>query len=191
MARIAYLHGFASGPKPHSPKVAMLRELGHEVHCLSSKGQYRFFDYLRAIHDFRQTHDLPDLLAGTSLGGFWARYFGCRHDRPWIALNPAMHPTETLAAHFGTLQRFDTDACFDWSAEDVRPYENFEDQWLTTEVPGLIIVAKDDDVIDPHETWRFSGNCQFIELPRGGHALANTEDYVDTINRFMNRVLGP
>ena len=45
MARIAYLHGFASGPKPHSPKVALLSALGHEVHCLSSGGQCRCVDY--------------------------------------------------------------------------------------------------------------------------------------------------
>lgn len=189
MAQITYLHGFASGPKPHSPKVALLGTLGHEVHCLSSDGRYRFFDYVHAFDRLRQTSGLPDLLVGTSLGGFWARYFGCRFERPWIALNPALHPSETLAGQTGSLRRFDTDAHFVWRAEDALAYETFEDQWLITDVPGLIIVARDDATVDPQQTRRLCGDCEFVELPRGGHELANTEDYADTISRFIARVL--
>lgn len=45
---IADLHGFGSGPKPHSPKVGLLQALGHEVRCLNTQGGYRPEDYARA-----------------------------------------------------------------------------------------------------------------------------------------------
>jgi predicted esterase YcpF (UPF0227 family) len=190
MANILYLHGFASGPKPHSPKVVLLQHLGHEVQCLDTEGQYRPVDYLNAYYQYTLNAPLPDLFAGSSLGGFWARHLGCRLERPWLALNPALHPSQTLARSTGTLQRFDIDACFEWTQDHVHYYLNYEDRWLDSEVPGLIIVAKDDDVIDPQDTWRFSGNSQFIELSRGGHELANTEDYADPVARFVRSVLG-
>jgi|GEM_PF-6966188 len=41
MALILSLHGFASGPKTNSPKVDLLRALGHEVRCLATQGGYR------------------------------------------------------------------------------------------------------------------------------------------------------
>lgn len=191
MATILYLHGFASGPKPQSPKVAMLRGLGHQVDCLGTNGDYRPAGYLSAIHQFTQTAALPDLFVGSSLGGFWARHFGCRLERPWIALNPALHPTQTLARSTGRLRRFDVEADFDWSLEDAEQYLPYEERWLTSEVPGLIIVAKDDEVVDPADTWRFSGNSQFIKLPRGGHDLANTEDYAHRVARFIDSLSGP
>jgi hypothetical protein len=47
--KIADLRGFASEPKPHSPKVARLRELGHDMHCLTTHGGYRPAVYARAV----------------------------------------------------------------------------------------------------------------------------------------------
>ncbi|MBK5940792.1 YqiA/YcfP family alpha/beta fold hydrolase [Halochromatium roseum] len=190
MANILYLHGFASGPKPNSPKVALLRGLGHQVQCLSTEGRYRPADYLNAFHQLTKQAPLPDLLVGTSLGGFWARHFGCRRERPWIALNPALHPSQTLSQNTGTLQRFDVEASFEWSLENANDYLVFEDQWLNSEVPGLILCAKDDEVVDPQDTWRFSGKSKYVKLPRGGHELANTEDYADILARFINKALG-
>jgi hypothetical protein len=40
-------------------------------------------------------------------------------------------------------------------------------------------------VVDPEDTWRFSGKSQFVKLPRGGHELANTDDYADILARFI------
>lgn len=185
MADSLYLHGFASGAKPHSPKVGLLRSLGHRVDCLSTAGHYRVCDYVQAFDRRTQAAGLPDVLVGTSLGGFWAREFGCRHARPWVALNPALHPSRTLARSTGTLQRFDADAHFEWTLQDAEDYRDVEDRWLDQATPGLIVVAADDDVVDPDETRRCSGNSRFVRLPRGGHELANTDDYAATLARFI------
>ncbi|WP_295543878.1 YqiA/YcfP family alpha/beta fold hydrolase [uncultured Thiohalocapsa sp.] len=189
MGHIFYLHGFASGPKPQSPKVALLRELGHQVRCLDTGGNYRSADYLNALYTTVRRSAFPDLLVGTSLGGFWARYFGVQLDCPWVALNPALHPSQTLARTTGTLQRFDVDATFAWSDSNASAYLPFEDRWLDSEVPGLIIAAADDDVVDAEETRRLCGRSRFVKLPRGGHALANIDDYADLLADFIASVV--
>lgn len=208
MAQIIYLHGFASGPKPQSPKVALLRTLGHAVHCLDTQGGYRPEDYQRAAATLHlthsspnpspdpstgsapdsPTHSLPDLLVGSSLGGFWARRLGLRLGLPWIGLNPALRPSATLARYGGRLQRFDVDADFIWSADDARAYRPLEQAPVTGSAPGLILVAEDDDVVDAQETLALAGDCERLVLPRGGHELANTADYADTLARFIERI---
>lgn len=208
MVQILYLHGFASGPKPQSPKVALLRALGHEVRCLDTQGGYRPEAYQRAaaaLHLVRSsphalpdsapdapldspTHALPDLLVGSSLGGFWARRLGLQLGLPWVGLNPALRPSVTLARYGGTLQRFDVEAHFSWSAADALAYRPLEAETPTGTAPGLIIVAEDDDVVEARETLALAGRCERLVLPRGGHELANTDDYAKALARFVDRV---
>ncbi|MCF8017177.1 MAG: hypothetical protein K9L65_16090 [Chromatiaceae bacterium] len=188
MALILYLHGFASGPKPKSPKVDLLRALGHEVRCLATQGGYRPEDYLRAAETALNRSPMPDLLVGSSLGGFWARYLGVRHGHPWIGLNPALRPSATLARYQGRLQRFDVEASFDCTLEDALAYRAYEEEPVDPSVPGLIVVAKDDEVVDAQETQALAVGGERLVLPRGGHELANTEDYAETLADFIARV---
>lgn len=188
MALILYLHGFASGPKPKSPKVDLLRSLGHEVQCLATHGGYRPEDYLHAAEPMLGVSPAPTLLAGSSLGGFWARYLGARNGYPWIGLNPALRPSATLARSQGRLQRFDVEGSFDWTLEDALAYRTYEEEPLEMKVPGLIVVAADDEVVDAQETQALAAGSELRVLPRGGHDLANTDDYAAAVADFINGI---
>jgi predicted esterase YcpF (UPF0227 family) len=188
MALILYLHGFSSGPKPNSPKVEMLRALGHEVRCLATQGGYRPEDYLRAAEAALSISLAPQLLVGSSLGGFWARYLGARHGYPWIGLNPALRPSATLARYQGRLQRFDVEASFDWTLEDALAYRAYEEAPVDPSVPGLILVAADDEVVDAQETQALASGSALHVLTQGGHELANTAAYADAVADFIARV---
>ncbi|MEA3641817.1 MAG: YqiA/YcfP family alpha/beta fold hydrolase [Lamprobacter sp.] len=188
MALILYLHGFASGPKPNSPKVDLLRSLGHEVRCLDTQGGYRPEDYLRATESELAKSPRFDLLVGSSLGGFWVRYLGARHGYPWIGLNPALRPSATLARYQGRLQRFDVEANFDWTLEDALAYRAYEEEPVDASVPRLILVAADDEVVDAQETQALASGSALHILAQGGHELANTADYANRVAEFIVRV---
>ncbi|WPL12011.1 MULTISPECIES: YqiA/YcfP family alpha/beta fold hydrolase [Thiorhodovibrio] len=190
---IAYLHGFASGPRSHSPKLALLRGLGHEVYCLDTQGDYRPEDYARAAESLLQTAPPLDVLVGSSLGGFWARRLGVQLGCPWVGLNPALRPSVTLAQFQGRLQRFDVAAPFDWSVEDALAYRPLETDTATMpelsaqphHPPGLIILAEDDEVVDARETQSLATDCEVLLLAHGGHDLANTSDYAEALSQFF------
>ncbi|MEA1053245.1 hypothetical protein U5801_26060 [Lamprobacter modestohalophilus] len=55
-------------------------------------------------------------------------------------------------------------------------------------MPGLIVVAQDDEVVDAQETQALAVGGERLVLPRGGHELANTEDYAETLADFIARV---
>jgi predicted esterase YcpF (UPF0227 family) len=185
---IIYLHGFASGPRRHSPKLSLLRALGAEVHCLDARGCYRPEGYLRAADELLRVSQPPSLLVGSSLGGFWARQLGSLLRCPWIGLNPALRPSQILARYPGPLQRFDIEAMFDWGAEDALAYRPMELETIDASVQGLIVVAEDDDVVDHRQTLALAAGAEVLVLPRGGHDLANTADYADAVRRFVERI---
>jgi len=190
MITVVYFHGFASGPQGPSPKTQLLRDLGYEVALIATGGDYRPAGYRAAFARLGLDPAAPLVLMGTSLGGFWARRLGQELGRPWVALNPAVQPSQSLGRYIGPNTRFDTGGSFDWSAADCAAYMAEEDFPPSTDVPGLIILAEDDEVLDYRVARDEAGSAQVVVLPRGGHQLHNTTDYGEAVGAFLTSVLG-
>jgi len=105
-----------------------------------------------------------------------------------VSFAAAVRPSATLARYQGTLQRFDVESSFDWTAADALAYRVYEDEPLEMTVPGLILIAEDDEVVDAPETQALAVMTELLMLRRGGHELANTETYADAVAEFIARV---
>ena len=118
MMTVMSFHGFASGPQGPSPKTDLLRELGYDVALIATYGDYRPAGYRAAFARLGLEPTVPLALMGTSLGGFWARRLGQELGRPWIAMNPAIQPSQSLRRYLGIQTRFDTGGTFTWTTAD-------------------------------------------------------------------------
>ena len=116
--KIFYLHGLESTNE--SSKVDYMRSLGHHVHA-------EYMDYknvldlyaktLNSIYDFK-----PDMLVGSSMGGYFAYHLGTHYKSNLLLLNPAL------------------------------PYRSFDPPILTdgSEKSRMwALIGKNDDVVDP------------------------------------------
>lgn len=84
---VAYLHGLESKVRENSPKALCLREHFDYVYEPS-------LDY-RAVSTFDLTfeairHSMPDLIMGSSMGGYFAYLIGAKLGIPTILFNPAV-----------------------------------------------------------------------------------------------------
>ncbi len=188
MTTVVYLHGFASGPQGPSPKTDLIRKLGHEVALIATDSDYRPAGYRAAFARLGLDLTAPLVLMGTSLGGFWARRLGQELGRPWIALNPAIQPSQSLRRYLGPNTRFDTGGCFTWTMADCAAYVAEEQLALRPDVPGLLILAEDDEVLDYRVARDTAGAARVVVLPTGGHQLHNTGDYGLAVNTFLTAV---
>jgi predicted esterase YcpF (UPF0227 family) len=184
---VVYFHGFASGRKNPSPKTELVQQLGHALVWVVTGGDYRPQGYLHAFSRIADPLPAATVLMGTSLGGFWARYLGSQLRRPWIALNPALQPADALAQATGTQRRWDIEESFLWLAEDAEAYRVYQETPVDTSVPGLLIVAEDDELLPYRQTLLHSGTAETLILPQGGHALQNTAEYAEAIQSFCAR----
>ena len=185
MTTVVYFHGFASGPQGPSPKTNLIRELGHEVALIATDGDYRPVGYRAAFDRLDLDPTAPLVLMGTSLGGFWARRLGQELGRPWIALNPAIQPSQSLQRYIGPNTRFDTGGSFTWTAVDCEAYVAEEQVALRADLPGLLILAADDAVLDYRLARDAASATRLVVLPRGGHQLHNTADYGEAAGAFL------
>ena len=96
--RTLYVHGFGSRFDRENMKVKALSELGEVVgvdvdYC---EGFEAAFSKVAA------GAGQCDLIVGTSMGGYLASHVGAALGIPFVALNPAVKPSETLCRHIGT-----------------------------------------------------------------------------------------
>ena len=136
MKKIVYLHGLESEPG------------GTKVSFLSSKGtvyapamDYETLD----LDEFIYTLGMPDLIVGSSMGGYVADIIGSRLGVDVLLFNPALHSREIDPG-----------------------YEYYSNQYKRT-----IILGTEDDIIDPELTkklWSVHGNeAMHDEVEGMGH----------------------
>ena len=140
MKKVVYLHGLES--KQNCLKVHYLRDIGFEV--LNPKMDYKdpncFIDTQYKIQEFK-----PDLIIGSSMGGYFAWFMGKYFETPVILLNPALHS---------------------------RSFEPVIDNWgceLASKV--YLITDKDDDVIDPSQTVKWLNENDKWDLNPNNHIV--------------------
>ena len=63
-----------------------------------------------------------------------------------------------------------------------------EEQLAFLDVPGLLILAEDDEVLDYRVARDTAGAARVVVLPTGGHQLHNTGDYGLAVSTFLTAV---
>lgn len=84
--KIFFLHGLESNHK--SSKVDLMRASGHNVHA-------EYMDYKNVLDLYTITLDSiidfnPDLIVGSSMGGYFAYHLGTHYKTNLLLLNPAL-----------------------------------------------------------------------------------------------------
>ena len=136
MKKILYLHGLESG------------QGGYKVDFLSTKGMVYApemnYESLN-LHEFILTLGIPDLIVGSSMGGYVADIIGSRLGVDVLLFNPALHN-----------RKIDPD------------YDYYNNKYKRT-----IVLGTEDKVIDPELTkklWSVYDNVATIDEVEGmGH----------------------
>ena len=136
MKKILYLHGLESEPG------------GTKVSFLSSKGMVYApamnYESLN-LHEFILTLGIPDLIIGSSMGGYVADVIGSRLGVDVLLFNPALHSREIAVNH----------------------------EYYSNKYKRTIVLGTEDDIIDPELTkklWSVHGNeAEYDEVKGMGH----------------------
>ena len=140
MKKIIYLHGLESDPG--GPKVSFLAEKGT---VYAPAMNYESLD----LHEFILTLGMPDLIIGSSVGGYVADIIGSILGVDVLLFNPALHSRSI---------DFDFDNGIPYSGKNYK---------------RTIILGTEDDVIDPKITKKlrpyYDNSAKFEEIEGMGH----------------------
>lgn len=176
---ILYIHGWGSEFDSGSNKVTQLSRLGSVV-----GPNLDYTQGLRAVLDeckgWIQEHDI-DLIVGTSLGGYTASHLGARTGLPFVAVNPAINPRESLEKYLGE------------GVDHVGHQYHLRPE-VIADLPlfnmngfGLVLLDMDDEVLDSSLTAEFIGSRYPVVTFQGGsHRFEHMEDSLGYVQNLVN-----
>ncbi len=184
---IFYFHGFASSEK--SWKVQLLKSFMGTENVTAPTLPVNPKDVIQLFEHSAEEHGKPQLLLGSSLGGFYALYAALEFDIPALLLNPSITPWITLENYVGQHNRYYTNEPFQWKKEYLETLElmNRDIEKLKSKQHLLhFFLAADDEVLDLEQVpkeFPDAGSIRFLE--NCGHRFSRFEEILPEIKGIL------
>ncbi len=190
---LLYLHGFRSSPASTKARQVgtRLRELGDAAPtwlCPQLPASPRAALALAAsLVEGVDPHRVA--LIGSSLGGYYAAALAARFGCRAALLNPAVDPARDLAKLIGTQSCWqDPELRFEFTAQHVAELRAIDpgEPDAATAAALLVVVARDDDVLDWREMTQRYRHATLRVAEHGGHALDDfAQHHLDAVLEFL------
>jgi len=189
MTRIAYLHGFNSGP------ISMKgQQLGHAIAALPAAQRPEYFlpqlthrpaAAVQAASRWAESGDTQRLtFVGSSLGGFYATHLAEAHGAKAVLINPALHPERDLAAYIGLQRSPVTGEEYELTTEHFAEFAALKVERIRDPERYLLLVQTGDELLDYRQAVAFyAGAWQYVQ-GGGDHAYRAFAEQIPLVLRF-------
>jgi len=182
---IVYLHGFASSSQ--SEKALLVRDYFQQhlpQHQLSVPDlPYTPAEAWQELQLFCLQNP-PQLIIGSSLGGFLAtalaEQYGCRA----VLINPAVRPHLLLQQHLGRYYHPVRQQHYEVRADHLPLLEDLQVQELRRPSQYLVLLQSGDEVLDYRQALDFYQQCQTDVQEGGDHSYQNLQSRLADIVNF-------
>lgn len=182
---IVYLHGFASSSQ--SEKALLVRDY-FQQHLPQHRLSVPDLPYTPA-EAWQELQLLcvqqpPQLIIGSSLGGFLAtalaEQYGCRA----VLINPAVRPHLLLQQHLGCYYHPVRQQHYEVRAEHLPLLQDLQVQQLRRPSQYLVLLQSGDEVLDYRQALDFYQQCQTDVQEGGDHSYQNLQSRLADIVNF-------
>ncbi|MEP3562754.1 MAG: YqiA/YcfP family alpha/beta fold hydrolase [Marinobacter sp.] len=178
MSSTYYLHGFGSRFDPTNRKITTLAKLG------SVRGHN--IDYMQPAEEViedsldKLMQVNPDLIVGTSMGGWLAGVLGAETGIPFVAINPVVDPSRTLKPLIVEGEDLQGNPC-ELTAATVASYYPFVQSG-----GGIVLLDQGDEFIPWRETFEaLDGYYPVHTFPGGNHRFTHMEESLALIREHI------
>lgn len=170
--KLIYLHGFNSDA--NSNTVTELRKQFPDIITLSYNYENAEIGYNDIYNLIKQTYkNDPDIiLLGTSLGGFWANFFGQKFDLKAIIVNPVIKPSVSLLKYVGVIKNYSTGKESDFKTSNAESYKKFETK-TESGYFRYIVLGKNDKVLDYKDAEKYFKDKGKIIFTNDEHRISD------------------
>jgi predicted esterase YcpF (UPF0227 family) len=189
VTRIAYLHGFNSGPT--SAKGQTLARAIAALPAVMRPGYFlprlshRASEAMRVAQHWAEGAEREGLtFVGSSLGGFYATQLAEAHGAKAVLVNPAIDPERTLAPYLGPQHNPSTGEEYEFTPDDLAELSRFRVERITRPERYLLLVQAGDELLDWRQAVAFyAGAWQFVQ-GGGDHGYRGFAEQVPLVLRF-------
>lgn len=175
--KIVYFHGFGSKFDPESNKIKALTDAGHNVVGVDiDYYNANFFDTALSF----TLQEQPDIVMGTSLGGWLSSHIAAKCNLAFVALNPSIRPSISMRKYIGTGVDYAGNN-YNLTDEHISTFVDF--YTVLDGTAGVVFLESNDEVIDPLETEKtLSDRYEVIMIQGGSHRF----EHIDEVTKYLN-----
>ncbi|MEO6304799.1 MAG: YqiA/YcfP family alpha/beta fold hydrolase [Bacteroidia bacterium] len=168
--KVIYLHGFNSDENSHTG-TGLLKDFPDLIkfsynYINSDKG----YNEIKSVVENTLKIDTDIILVGTSLGGFWANYFGQKYGLKVVLANPSINPSETLKRYLGENINYGSGKAETLTMDDVADYKKYEVENIAKNQKFIVLGMK-DEIVDYRKTSQIFKNKADITYVDEGHQI--------------------
>lgn len=181
MTKIVIIHGYdSSGETSSTVKKLTEMFLDHDHTIEVVAPSYKENMPVETMEYISSLVDENTIVIGSSLGGFIARYVANHCNAlKLIMINPSIQAYDNLKKYIGD-GKMDLESC-----NAYKPYYVVEDD---PELDIMVLLASNDDVVNPNVTYDIYKDRAVLWYGNGGHRMADLVDYKEEIVKFINIV---
>ncbi len=195
MHLFVYLHGFKSSPlstKAQLTKAAIEERIqaGESIawYCPQLPPSPRQAIQMVKEHIEKQTFSTLSFM-GSSLGGYYATYFGELFESKVSLLNPAIEPARDLEKYIGEQKSWHQDEVFHFLPEYINELQEIYVEKITQANRYFLLAAKGDEVLDWREMVAKYPDAHQLILEGGDHAISDYPNHLNQLMQFHFRSL--
>ncbi len=184
--RVIYLHGFNSSPDSQKARLFSAFCHAHGVRdVLVPALSHDPAVALRTLEDCVDGGARVALLAGSSLGGYYATWLAERYGLKAALINPAVAPCDHLRQEFiGRQRNYHTGEEYEFTLEHVAFLRTLNVERIRDPSKYLLLVQTGDEVLDYRLAVDYYVGCRDIVQQGGSHAFENFEAVMPAILQF-------
>ena len=188
MAKIIYLHGFASSA--NSTKALQLKkhilENYSKTEIIIPDIENNIVDAVQQINKLIEEFS-PSALIGSSLGGFYATYFSEQYNLKCVGINPAVIPPAEMSEYLGENKNYSTGEKFLITQEQLDLLDKMGTEIKVIKCPGnfMILLQSHDEKLDYRVATNFYQGAVLDVTFGGNHSFKNLETHFFKIKIFL------
>ena len=187
---IIYIHGFSSSANSTKGEILKVYFAGKENVLTPGLPEepFKTIDMLEELIDSAKGEKI--MLIGSSLGGFYALVLHSKYKNlRTVLINPALYPYEQLKPYVGKNINRSNGEEFEWKKEYLYQLKEFNDAIDFKNLKNiLLLLAKDDELIDYKETLELIGETgETILFDNAGHQFSRFSEVLDRMYEFCKK----
>ena len=185
---ILYFHGFASSSDSDKARIikSYISKVSKKINMITPDLSNNFKEANNQINKLIDENKKDYVFMGSSLGGYYANFFGSINNSKVILINPAIPPLKGFEEYLGENQNYSTGEKFIVTKEDIKFLRSLEIKEFNNQKNTLVLLESGDEVLNFIETAKYFQGSNIDITFGGNHSYESIDAKLEKIVKFLN-----
>ena len=184
---ILYFHGFASSSDSDKAKIikSYISKISKKIKIFTPDLSNNFKEANNQITKLIEENEKDFVFMGSSLGGYYANFFGSINKSKVILINPAIPPLKGFEEYLGENENYSTGEKFIVTKDDIKFLRSLVTKKFNNQKNTLVFLESGDEVLDYVEAAKYFLGSNIDITYGGSHSYESITNKLEKIVRFI------